>query len=107
MAEKMVADLSPSKFNEFIGKGKVLVDFYADWCMPCLTMSPVVESLAEKFKGKLKFGKLNIDDGNEIAQKLRISSIPTFILFKDGKPSAQFTGSMSSEDFEGKIRKNI
>ena len=63
----------------------VLVDFYADWCGPCKMMAPIVEGLAQGYDGKVKVGKLNIDDEMEIAQQYRVMSIPTFILFKDGK----------------------
>ena len=63
----------------------VLVDFYADWCGPCKMMAPIVESLAESFDGKVKVGKLNIDEEMDIAQKYRVMSIPTFIVFKGGQ----------------------
>ena len=58
----------------------VLVDFYADWCGPCKMMAPIVESLAESFDGKVKVGKLNIDEEMDIAQKYRVMSIPTYCL---------------------------
>ena len=63
----------------------VLVDFFADWCGPCKMMAPIVESLAESYEGKVKIGKLNIDDEMEIAQRYRVMSIPTFIIFKGGQ----------------------
>ena len=99
----MVTELTNGKFNEFIKTGNVLIDFYADWCMPCVMMGPVVDEMSEKFKGKIKFGKVNIEDGQEIAQKFNVSSIPNFVLFKNGKVTAQFVGSMSEEDFEEKL----
>ena len=73
--------------------------------MPCLMMSPVIDELSDKFKGKIKFGKLNVSDNEELAQKYGIRSIPHFILFKDGKIAEQFIGAMSSEDFEEKLKK--
>ncbi len=103
----MVTELTNGKFNEFIKTGNVLIDFYADWCMPCVMMGPVVDEMSEKFKGKIKFGKVNIEDGQEIAQKFNVSSIPNFVLFKNGKVTAQFVGSMSEEDFENKLREFI
>lgn len=101
----MVIELTNGKFNEFIKEGNVLIDFYADWCMPCVMMGPIVEDVAEKFSKKLKVGKVNVEDGHEIAQKFNVSSIPNFFLFKDGKVVAQFIGSMSVEDFSEKLKK--
>ncbi len=81
----------------------VLVDFYADWCGPCKMMGPVVAAMAEKFDGKMKIGKLNVDDDGAVAQKYRVASIPTFIIFKNGEPVANYLGSMSADDLEEKL----
>jgi len=70
-------------------------------------MGPVVEEVAGKFKKKLKVGKVNVEDGQEIAQKFNVSSIPNFVLFKNGKVVAQFIGSMSEEDFEEKLKEYL
>jgi thioredoxin 1 len=102
-----VIELSGKEFDNFTKEKVVLIDFYADWCMPCLMMAPVMEDVARKFKGKIKFGKVNIEDNQELAQKFRIVSLPTFILFKDGKQAEQFVGSRSIEDFEGKLKKYL
>ena len=83
----------------------VLVDFFADWCGPCKMMGPIVESLAESYEGKVKIGKLNIDDEMEIAQRYRVMSIPTFIIFKDGEAVDVSVGAMSKEDLEKKLQK--
>lgn len=102
----MVTELTNGKFSEFIKEGTVLIDFYADWCMPCVMMGPIVEDVAEKFeKKKLKVGKVNVEDGHEIAQKFGVSSIPNFVLFKEGKVAGNFVGAMSEEDFSEKIQK--
>ncbi len=101
----MVTELTNGKFNEFIKEGNVLIDFYADWCMPCVMMGPVVEDIANKFDKKLKVGKVNVEDGHEIAQKFNISSIPNFVLLKDGKVVTNFIGAMSEEDFSEKLKK--
>lgn len=103
----MVIELTNGKFNEFIKEGNVLIDFYADWCMPCVMMGPVVDEVSEKFKGKIKFGKVNIEDNQKIASKFNVMSIPNFILFKDGKVANQFVGGMSEEDFESRLRELI
>ena len=76
----------------------VLVDFFADWCGPCKMMAPIVESLAGSYEGKVKVGKLNIDDEMEIAQRYRVMSIPTFIIFKDGQSVDVSVGAMSKEE---------
>lgn len=85
----------------------VLVDFYADWCGPCKMMAPTVESLASKYEGKVKVGKLNIDDELEIAQKYRVVSIPTFIFFKEGQAQATYVGGMSAEQLEDKVKQML
>jgi thioredoxin 1 len=102
-----VTELSGKEFDNFTKEEVVLIDFYADWCMPCLMMAPVIEDIARKFKGKIKFGKVNIEDNQELAQKFRIVSLPTFMLFKDGKQADQFVGSRSIEDFEEKLKKHL
>ena len=99
-----VPEVSKGKFEDFIKGDFTLVDFFADWCMPCVMMAPIIDELSEKFKGKVKFGKVNIEDNQELAQKFGIVSIPNFILFKDGKQIEQFMGSMPSEDFEKKLK---
>jgi thioredoxin 1 len=101
----MVIELTNGKFAEFIKEGNVLIDFYADWCMPCVMMGPVVEEVANKFGKRLKVGKVNVEDGHEIAQKFNVSSIPNFVLFKDGKVVTNFVGAMSQEDFSEKLKK--
>ena len=99
-----VADLSGKEFEPYIKHGMVLVDFYADWCMPCVMMAPIMEELSGKFKGKIKFAKINVDDNQNIAQKFGVMSIPNFVLFKDGKKVSQFVGAMAEEDFEKKLK---
>lgn len=100
----MVHELTNGEFSEFIKEGIVLIDFYADWCMPCVMMSPIVEEMAEKFNGKIKFGKVNIEDNQEIARKFNVSSIPNFVVFKNGKVVGQFVGGMDEEDFEERLK---
>ena len=78
-----------------------------DWCMPCVMMAPIMDELSEKFKGKIKFGKINVEDHQDIAQKFSVSSIPNFIMFKNGKQVGQFIGSMSSEDFAERLEKFV
>ncbi|MBR6771477.1 MAG: thioredoxin [Lachnospiraceae bacterium] len=81
----------------------VLVDFYANWCGPCQSMAPIVESMAKKYEGKVKVGKCNIDDEMELAQRYQVMSIPTFIIFKDGNIIDTTVGLMDSEELESKL----
>ena len=103
----MAIELTAEKFDKFIEKGIVLIDFHAHWCMPCVIMSPIVDEISKKFKDKLKVGKINIDNFPELAQKYNIRSIPNFILFKDKKVIDQFIGSISKEEMEKRIRKYL
>lgn len=102
-----VPELSSNEFDEFVKEGTVLIDFHAEWCMPCLMMAPVIDEMSEKFKGKVRFGKVNIDDNRELAGKFNVASIPNFVLFKDSKPEEQFIGALSPEDFSEKLKKAL
>lgn len=62
-----------------------LVDFWATWCGPCMMLSPVIEEIAEEFDGKIKVGKVNVDEQNALAMQYQVASIPTLMLFKDGQ----------------------
>ena len=98
-----VPGLTNHEFEDFIKNGFVLIDFFAEWCMPCLMMDPMIDELSEKFKGKIKFGKVNVGDNEEIAQRFNVSSIPNLTLLKDGKVIEQFVGSISGEELERKL----
>lgn len=102
-----VQELSNLEFEDFTKDKVVLIDFFADWCMPCLMMSPVIDELSDKFKGKIKFGKVDVGDNQEIAQKFNVSSIPNFVLFKKGEVADQFIGAMPIEEFEEKLKKHL
>lgn len=102
-----VPELSKAEFEDFVGEGLVLMDFYASWYMPCLIMAPVLDELSDKFKGKVKFGKISIEENQELAHKFKINSMPNFILFKNGEVLDQFIGAISVEDFSEKLEKYI
>jgi len=70
----------------------VLVDFWAQWCAPCLAAAPVLEELAREYEGKIGFAKVNVEDNSSIAAQYGIAAIPTMLLFKDGQPAQQLVG---------------
>lgn len=78
----------------------VLVDFYADWCVPCKMMAPIIKDLAEKYEGRVKVGKLNIEENPEMAGKYKIMTIPTCLVVKDGKEMETTRGSVSKSELE-------
>lgn len=95
--------LTNQNFEEEIKEGVVLVDFFATWCGPCKMIAPVLSQIAEEYKGKVKVGKVNVDDENALAIKYQIASIPTLILFKDGKPIKTLIGLSSKSEIENMI----
>jgi thioredoxin 1 len=85
-------------------KGVVLVDFYAEWCGPCKFTAPIIEELANEMKD-VKFVKVDVDQNQELATQYQIFSIPTFIIFKDGKQVTQFVGAQGKEGFVDELHK--
>tara|TARA_Y100000310_G_C20541562_1_gene743559 strand:- start:150 stop:482 length:333 start_codon:yes stop_codon:yes gene_type:complete len=102
------AELTEEEFNEIINNSHkvVVVDFFAEWCMPCLMLAPIIDELAEKLK-EVKFTKINVDSNQKLAQKYNISSIPCLIIFKEGEEVDRIIGVQSSEDIEGKIKEYL
>ncbi len=83
----------------------VLVDFFATWCGPCRAQGPIIEELVKEYEGKIKIGKLNIDEGLEIAQNYNVMSVPTLIFFKDGQEVKRLVGFQSKEELKKEIDK--
>ncbi len=86
--------LEENNFEEEVLKanGKILVDFYADWCGPCKMMAPIIEEIAEEVKETVKVGKVNVDNNQELAIKYDVMSIPTIMIFENGKAIKTFIG---------------
>ena len=101
-----IAELTTANFEKTVGGSKLtFVDFWAVWCGPCKAMEPVVERLAGKLGGSVNFGKLNVDEQSSIATQYEIQSIPTFMMFKNGRPVDQIIGTMQEAALEQRIRK--
>lgn len=102
--EEIVLNLKKDNFDETIKNNEVvIVDFWASWCMPCKMVAPVFENLAKKYKGKILFAKVNVDENPEIAERFGIMSIPNFIIFKNGEKIGEIVGAMPEAVLEEKI----
>lgn len=101
-AEVMV--LNEANFDSQIGQGVVLVDFWATWCGPCKIQGPIVEQVAKQIGSAAKIAKLDVDAAPKVAQRFSITSIPTLIVFKDGKPVKQFIGITQAETLVAAIQ---
>jgi thioredoxin 1 len=100
-----VTELTPREFLETIKDKKnplVIVDFYAEWCMPCLMLAPIMEGIAEKNKN-IKFVKINVDEAKDLSIQYKITTIPCVIFFKDGKEVDRIENGVSEARIEEKI----
>lgn len=87
-----------------IESGKpVVIDFWAEWCIPCKKIAPIIDELAEQFEGRVKIGKYNVEDSSDISTEFGIRNIPTILFFKDGKLVDKNVGSISKSNLEEKI----
>ena len=87
-----------------IESGKpVVIDFWAEWCIPCKKIAPIVDELAEQYEGRVKIGKYNVEESSEVATEFGIRSIPTILFFRDGKLVDKNVGSISKSNLEEKI----
>ena len=95
-------------FEKTLNEGKLMmVDFWAEWCVPCQMLGPVIEGLAEKYEGRAVVGKINTDEEQALAMSFGISSIPTVVFFKDGEEIERLVGVMPPEDFAQVLEKNL
>jgi thioredoxin 1 len=102
MASENVKEFTDTNFESEVLKSTqpVLVDFWAEWCGPCLRLAPTIEKLAEDYAGKVKVGKVNTDANHAVSMKYGISSIPTVILFKDGEVVQRIVGLRGEREFK-------
>jgi len=109
MASGDIVELKDSTFEGEVLKSEipVLVDFWAPWCGPCKMIAPVVEEISNAYTGKLKVGKVNVDENQEITMKYGIRSIPTLIVFKDGQALEQIIGAVPKTEIERVISKAL
>lgn len=101
--------LNSENFHKEIKESNVpvLIDFYADWCGPCKMMAPIIEELANDYKGKAGIFKLNVDDAREIATEYKITSIPTVMIFNKGEKVDEFIGAMPKNRLEDHLNKYL
>ncbi len=104
-----VHQVSDTSFDGDILKSEmpVLVDFWAPWCGPCRSISPIVDDLATQYKDKIKVAKINVDESTVVAMKYQVTSIPTFILFKNGEVADRVLGALPRSEFVKFIDRNL
>lgn len=105
MASANVLEFTNDNFQDAVldADKPVLVDFWAEWCMPCRMLAPTIDQIAETYAGKVKVGKLDTDSNREISVQYEISAIPTVIVFKGGAPVRKFVGLTNKADLEAAL----
>ncbi|AKG91155.1 thioredoxin [Geoglobus ahangari] len=97
-----------SNFDDVLAKHKnIVVDFWAEWCMPCRMIAPIVEQLAKEYAGKVVFAKLNTDENPMIAGRYGITGIPTLIFFKNGRPVDKVVGALPKAELKRWVERNL
>ncbi len=109
MATAQIQELTDRDFDQQVSKrsGAVLVDFWAPWCGPCKVIAPVLEELAQEYEGKVTFAKVNVDENGDLANRFGIRSIPTLMIFKDGKVVDQIIGAVPKEQIRKRLEKHL
>ena len=105
MASPLILTLTPENFAQQVVQSPVpvLVDFWAEWCGPCKMIAPLLDELAEEYDGKVKIGKVNIDEQQSLAAEYGIRAIPTLLLFSKGQVADQIVGARSKRDFKASL----
>lgn len=98
--------LTDKNFDQVISGAAlpILVDFWAEWCMPCKMMAPIMEVMAKDYNGQVYFAKINTDQNKRTQARFRVMSIPNFIIFKDGKQAGQILGSVGRQGLENLLK---
>ncbi|MCX8036479.1 MAG: thioredoxin [Candidatus Sumerlaeia bacterium] len=109
MAGGNVLEITEANFDTLVAKSDipVLVDFWAPWCGPCRAIGPTIAQLADQFAGKIKVGKVNVDENQDLALKYGISSIPAVLLFKDGERVDELIGAGPKSSYEAMINRHL
>ncbi len=109
MASEKIVNLTEKSFKDEVEQSTipVLVDFWASWCGPCRMIAPIVDQLAEEFDGKIKVAKLNVDENSELASRYQVMSIPTLLLFRNGKVVNQMVGARPKGELVKVLQSNI
>ena len=109
MASPNVLELTTGNFDQEVNSGTVVVaDFWAPWCGPCRQLSPVIDRIADQFAGKVKVGKVNVDEVPDLAVKYDVATIPRVLIFKGSdKPVFQHVGTISDADLSKEIQKHV
>jgi len=104
-----VLKITDSNFDGEVVKSNipVLVDFWAEWCGPCRLMGPILDEMAPAYAGKLKIGKVNVDENQDTPSQFGVMNIPTMIVFKNGKEADRIVGAMSKADLQKKVDKAL
>lgn len=101
-----VQELNDAKFENMVSTGKVVIDFWAPWCVPCKQLAPILEELSENLKNQYTFYKVNIDENHNLATKFNIRSLPTLLLFQDGEKKGEQIGSVSKKTIKDWLENN-
>ena len=107
MAAANIVTLNSGNFSDEVLKSTepVLVDFWAEWCGPCKMIAPVLDELASEYDGRIKIGKVNIDEDQALATQYGVRAIPTLLIFKDGQVAEQLVGMRSKRDLKSSLDK--
>ncbi|MBL7071861.1 MAG: thioredoxin [Candidatus Omnitrophica bacterium] len=104
-----VVEINDGNFDQEILKSEIpsIIDFWAEWCVPCKAMGPLIDEIAKEFEGRIKVGKINIDEHAEMATNLTVMNIPALIFFKNGAETGRVSGAVSRDNLIIKIQEML